>query len=96
MSAKPNPTTPTSAQPTPEQIADRARSIWIARGSPRGRDTDYWLDAERQLQQEFSSRPLRRPPPGRGKDLDEAEKRLDGLIEEKPSPARRTPDGEQL
>jgi hypothetical protein len=96
MPAKSNPTTTTGVTPTPEQIAERARSIWIAHGSPGGRDLEHWLDAERQLRQEFASRPMRRPPSAAGKDLDEAERRLDGLIEEKPSPARRTPDGEQL
>lgn len=93
-----------AAEPTPEQIAERARSIWIARGSPGGRDLEHWLDAEQQLREELNarSRPAKRPPPsgrskpGREADPVEAEKQLDGLIEQPPSPARRTPAGEQL
>lgn len=79
-----------------DQIADRARRLWMERGSPGGRDLEHWLDAERQLREEMAGRP---PAGASGKtpsDVDEAEKRLDGLIENKPSPARRTPDGEQL
>jgi hypothetical protein len=90
-----------SPQPDPQQIAERARSIWIQRGSPGGRDLEHWLDAERQLREELAgrSRAPKRPPTGertQSRDVDEAEKRLDGLIENKPQPARRTPDGEQL
>jgi hypothetical protein len=78
MATKPNQTTSTAAQPSPEQVAERARAIWIERGSPGGRDLEHWLDAERQLRQEFASRSNRPPKAGSAdKDLDEAEKRLD-------------------
>ena len=77
-----------------EQIAERARKLWMERGSPGGRDLEHWLEAEKQLRQE--AQPGRSAPGSRDRDLDEAEKRLDGLVEPKPSPASRTPAGEQL
>jgi hypothetical protein len=42
----------TAAAPTHEQIAERARSIWIAGGRLPGRDPENWQEAERQLRQE--------------------------------------------
>ncbi|PTX97811.1 DUF2934 domain-containing protein [Opitutus sp. ER46] len=83
-----------------EQIAERARRLWMERGSPGGRDLEHWLDAERQLRDEFAQRERtpRSAPPAKPRhmDLNEAEKRLDGLVEPKPNPARRTPAGENL
>jgi Protein of unknown function (DUF2934) len=35
--------------PTHEEIARRAQEIWQQSGNPGGRDTDIWLEAERQL-----------------------------------------------
>lgn len=32
-----------------QEIAQRAREIWSARGKPGGCDTEIWLEAERQL-----------------------------------------------
>lgn len=93
MSVKSTGAAPPANPPTPEQVAERARSIWIERGSPGGRDLEHWLDAERQLRSEFASRATR---PRKADDLNEAEKRLDGLIESKPGPASRTPAGENL
>lgn len=62
--------------------------LWEKGGRPQGRDVEHWLEAEHQLRDEQSSR---------GTDkLFDAERRLDGLIEPKPSPASRTPAGEQL
>ena len=89
----------TSPQPTNDQIAARARRIWRERGSPGGRDLEHWLEAERQLREELAAHA--RPPTdasrrAKGLDLNEAEKRLDGLLESPPSPARRTPRGENL
>lgn len=83
--------------PAHDEISQRARAIWEERGRPDGCDLEHWLDAERQLRQERESRQGgRQQKGGRRQDVDEAEKRLDGLIENKPSPARRTPSGEQL
>ena len=77
---------------THEQIAERARKLWQERGQPHGRDVEHWLDAERELRGESSgAKNLGKP-----RDSVEAEKRLDGLVERPPSPARRTPKGEQL
>jgi hypothetical protein len=90
MSAKPttNPTTPIPH----DQIAERARQLWKERGSPGGRELEHWLDAERQLRVEAR----RSGRSSSGKGLNEAESRLDGLIEPPPTPASRTPAGEQL
>ena len=86
-------------RPTNDQIATRARRIWQERGSPGGRDLEHWLEAERQLRDELAAHA--RPPSdasrrAKGMDLNEAEKRLDGLLESPPAPARRTPRGENL
>ena len=35
--------------PTHEEIAHRAQEIWQQTGNPGGRDTEIWLEAERQL-----------------------------------------------
>jgi hypothetical protein len=45
--------------PTSEQIAERAYLIWELQGRQHGKDTEYWLEAERQLRQE-SRQPQRR------------------------------------
>ena len=42
-------TTPSSHRPTEEQIAARARELWLARGQPADADVAIWLEAERQL-----------------------------------------------
>lgn len=86
-------------QPTNDQIAARARRIWQERGSPGGRDLEHWLEAERQLRDELASHahpPTDASRRAKGMDLNEAEKRLDGLLESPPSPSRRTPRGENL
>lgn len=31
------------------KIAERARQRWLAAGSPKGRDLDFWFQAEREL-----------------------------------------------
>jgi hypothetical protein len=91
------PSQPSSSSETPphEQIAERARKLWMERGSPAGRDLEHWLEAEQQLRDEAGRR-KNRSGSKPGKDLDAAERRLDGLIENRPSPARRTPSGENL
>ena len=43
------------AEPTPDEIAARARQIYIARGRPEGHDMDNWLEAEAQLKSERRS-----------------------------------------
>ena len=35
--------------PTYDEIAVRARDLWLSHGSPQGRDEEFWLEAERQL-----------------------------------------------
>jgi len=35
--------------PTHDEIAARARALWLAEGRPEGRATEHWLEAERQL-----------------------------------------------
>lgn len=89
--AKPSTGPDKAGQPTQEQIAERARKLWMERGSPGGRDLEHWFEAERQLRDEAGRR-----GPKKADDPFKAEKRLDGLIEQKPSPASRTPSGEQL
>jgi hypothetical protein len=38
---------------THEQIAERAKSIWMKRGCPNGQDEKNWQEAEKQLKQEL-------------------------------------------
>jgi hypothetical protein len=40
------------AKPTEEKIRKRAREIWEDNGRPTGRDEEFWLQAERELQEE--------------------------------------------
>ena len=42
----------TDTKPPHEQIAVRAELLWKAKGSPSGRDEEFWLEAERQLSTE--------------------------------------------
>jgi hypothetical protein len=35
--------------PTHEEISNRARAMWEARGRPSGRDEEIWLAAEAEL-----------------------------------------------
>ncbi len=41
---------------THEQIAERAKSIWMKRGCPSGQDEKNWQEAEKQLKQELGIR----------------------------------------
>lgn len=80
-----------------DKVAERARKLWMERGSPGGRDLEHWLEAERQLRDEqVRGGTGSSPSQSSKKDLTEAEKRLDGLVENPPKPARRTPSGERL
>jgi len=36
--------------PSPEQIRQRAKEIYLARGGAAGRELDDWLQAERELE----------------------------------------------
>jgi hypothetical protein len=38
-----------SNSPTHEAISQRAQELWEKQGRPQGRDTEIWLEAERQL-----------------------------------------------
>jgi hypothetical protein len=37
------------SQPGPDEIAKRARELWVARGMTHGHDVDDWLEAECEL-----------------------------------------------
>lgn len=39
-------------KPTQEQISQRAKVIWQAKGCPQGMDVPIWLQAERELKRE--------------------------------------------
>ena len=39
-------------KPAEEKIRKRAREIWEENGRPTGRDEEFWLQAERELQAE--------------------------------------------
>jgi DUF2934 family protein len=42
--------------PTPEEIAQRAYEIFLARGGEPGHDLDDWLQAESELLREHAAR----------------------------------------
>ncbi len=46
--------TPKAATITHEQIAQRAREIWVKRGRVPGQDEKNWLEAEAQLKAELA------------------------------------------
>ncbi|HEX2862255.1 MAG TPA: DUF2934 domain-containing protein [Lacunisphaera sp.] len=54
MASKNSSPLPTLAQPTHEEIAQRARELWESRGQPSGQDDTIWLEAERELHQASS------------------------------------------
>ena len=46
--------------PTPDEIAQRAYEIFLARGEEHGRDVNDWLQAESELLSERAARRIRR------------------------------------
>jgi hypothetical protein len=46
-------------EPTKEQITNRAYELWEQAGKPEGRDEEFYLQAEKELQEE-----LKLEPPG--------------------------------
>jgi hypothetical protein len=38
------------AHPNEEQVRDRAYGLWELAGWPEGRENEFWLEAERELQ----------------------------------------------
>jgi hypothetical protein len=38
--------------PTHDEITQRAQTLWEQAGRPEGRDTEHWLQAERELRKE--------------------------------------------
>ncbi|MEN9575063.1 MAG: hypothetical protein RL514_2918 [Verrucomicrobiota bacterium] len=72
MSAKPKPgpvakRTPSPARPEPtrDEIALCAQSIWEEEGRPHGRDLEHWLRAETRLRQGSQSEGATGGPPRR-------------------------------
>lgn len=63
--------------------AQRARELWLSRGSPDGQDLDFWLEAEREILARFAalekttptkpSRPQRVRASVAADEIDEAE-----------------------
>jgi hypothetical protein len=47
--------TTTQRQPTQEEISARAHRYYQEAGAPNGRDDEFWLRAERDLQDELNS-----------------------------------------
>ena len=43
--------------PTLEQITSRAYELWEQAGKPAGRDEEFYLQAEQELQEEFKLEP---------------------------------------
>jgi len=47
-----------------QQIRERAIQLWEAAGRPAGRDDEFWLEAEAQIQAENEALPDPAPPRG--------------------------------
>jgi hypothetical protein len=45
---------PEKNPPTHQAISGRARTLWEAAGRPEGEDMNHWLQAERELNREFT------------------------------------------
>ena len=56
----------TTTSPTEQDIAQRARDLWLERGQPTGQDTQIWLEAERQLKTTVEAPNTPSPTEGRG------------------------------
>ncbi|RBP06248.1 DUF2934 family protein [Roseiarcus fermentans] len=38
--------------PTEAEVRERAHAIWLAEGTPEGREVDHWMRARRELERE--------------------------------------------
>ena len=38
--------------PTEAEVRERAHAIWLAEGTPEGREVDHWMRARRELEHE--------------------------------------------
>jgi hypothetical protein len=47
-----------TTDPSHDEISERARNLWQARGQPQGQDNEIWLDAERELRASPGTTPL--------------------------------------
>ena len=45
----------TMANPSDEQIRERAHQLWEAAGSPEGREQEFWYQAEKELRGDGSN-----------------------------------------
>jgi hypothetical protein len=48
-------------QPTEKEIKNRAYEIWERNGRPKGREDEFWQQAEQELRNEDKSSPIRTP-----------------------------------
>jgi hypothetical protein len=65
---------PSTAPVQHEEVSAKARALWQSAGSPEGRDLEFWLAAEAELQREradvaetrqgLSDKPARSTPDG--------------------------------
>jgi hypothetical protein len=49
------------AHPTDKQILERAYQLWEKAGHPDGKEEHFWLEAERQLNQERIQNEVKTP-----------------------------------
>lgn len=59
--AAPRRAAPTPREPTHDEIALCAMTIWIEEGRPEGRDLEHWLLAEARLRQACAAESPARP-----------------------------------
>ncbi|MBR1274138.1 DUF2934 domain-containing protein [Bradyrhizobium sp. AUGA SZCCT0283] len=48
-------------QPTEQEIKKRAYEIWERHGRPKGKEDEFWQQAEQELRNEDKSSPIRTP-----------------------------------
>ncbi len=80
--------------PTHEAVAQRAREIWQKYGSPGGRDTEIWYEAERQLNDEHSQASNKTDPETATTRQIKRETAAESMVENHISPA--IPDEEAI
>lgn len=49
------------AEPTEQDIRERAHQLWERAGKPEGREQEFWRAAEQELRNEDKSNPMRTP-----------------------------------
>jgi hypothetical protein len=81
--------------PSHEEVTRRAEEIWKAQGCPTGRDTEIWLEAERQLSTGHATPSPSGGPQDRGNGNSQATPPATARTAADPKPPEAGASGEQ-